>query len=296
MRDNSMDWKGFLAVFTLTLLWGVNYAAIRVSNTGLSPVFTTLLRSVIASLLGVLYCIATRQTVFHRDVRLFHGAVVGVLFGLEFVAIYLGILYTSTSRAAIFIYLSPFVVALGAHFLLGERLTPWKMAGLICAFVGVYFVAKGKPQSYTRLMLLGDLLEVAAAVLWGATTLYIKKYLSGTVHPINTFLYQFLFSIPVMLICAYILEPVWIIAVNRYVLSALIYQSVIVAFASYLVWFKLIHAYPVGSLSAFTFLTPVFGVLSGAAFLKEELTSMLISGLILVCLGIFLTNYRQGVT
>jgi drug/metabolite transporter (DMT)-like permease len=94
-----------------------------------------------------------------------------------------------------------------------------------------------------------------------------------------------------------VLEPVWVSgAIGNNVLVSLIYQSVIVAFASYLTWFKLIHTYPVASLSVFTFLTPVFGVASGVVFLGEDLTKGLVIGMACVCLGIYGTNYAKRST
>lgn len=139
-------------------------------------------------------------------------------------------------------------------------------------------------------MLAGDLLE-AAAVFWGLTTLYIKKHLAETVHPINTFIYQLLFSVPIIFVAACLIEPAWVVGdIGRGVLLSLIYQSVLIAFASYFVWFKLIHAYPVARLSVFTFLAPVFGVASGVIFLGEDLTKGLVIGLVCVCLGIYGTN------
>ena len=132
-------------------------------------------------------------------IMLFHGFMVGLLFGSEFVCIYLGLLYTDAARAIIFVYLSPFVVALGAHFFLkGDRLTPLKTAGLVLAFAGVVTVFYGRPKTAPKSMLLGDSLQIAGAILWGATTLYIKKYMAEKVHPVNTFLYQLVFSIPVL--------------------------------------------------------------------------------------------------
>lgn len=77
-----------------------------------------------------------------------------------------------------------------------------------------------------------------------------------------------------------VLEPVWILDVKVSAVSALVYSSVIVAFACYLTWFKLIHTYPVSQLSVFTFLTPVFGVLAGTMLLNEQLTSGLVFGLL----------------
>jgi drug/metabolite transporter (DMT)-like permease len=295
MTKDYIDLRGFITILMLTFLWGLNYPAIKFSNTGLSPIFTTFLRSSIASFFGIVYCIIIKQPLFHKGITLFHGFIVGMLFGLEFVCLYLGMLYTDAARSVIFIYLSPFVVAIGAHIFLKERLNTIKTIGLILAFLGIYLVFKGKPATHSRLMLLGDILEIMAAIFWGATTLYIKKYLAQKVHPINTFLYQLVFSIPVIFVCAYVLEDVWIRDINPLVIGSIVYQSVIVAFASYLMWFKLIHAYPVGKLSVFTFLTPIFGVFSGIFILKEQLTIGLISGLILVCIGIYCANYTKRV-
>jgi drug/metabolite transporter (DMT)-like permease len=295
MTKDRVDFTGFVLILTLTILWGVNYFAIKVTNWGLAPVFTAFLRSVIASVFGIGYCLIARQPLFHRDVRLFHGLVVGLLFGVEFVCIYLGLLYTNAARAAVLVYLAPFVVAAGAHLFLRERLNGVRTASLVLAFIGVCLVFAGKPLLHAESMLAGDLLEVAAAFLWAATTLYIKKYLAETVHPINTFIYQLLFSIPIIAVSTYLLEPVWVTgAIGKGVVLSLIYQSVIVAFASYLTWFKLIHTYPVGRLSVFTFLAPVFGVASGVVFLGEELTKGLVIGLVCVCLGIYGMNYGKA--
>ena len=293
MTKDRIDMNGFLIILLLTILWGLNYPAVKVSNTGLSPVFTTFLRSVIATFFGVIYCLVVKQPLFHRGTLLFHGAMVGILFGIEFVFLYIGLLYTNAARAAIFVYLSPFVVAIGAHLFLKERLNSLKITGLILAFLGIFLVFKGKPTAYNRLMFVGDLCEIMAAIFWGATTIYIKKYLAQRVHPINTFLYQLTFSIPIILIGALLLEDTWIKEFSMPVISSLFYQSVIVAFASYLAWFKLIHVYPVAQLSIFTFLTPIFGVLSGVIFMKDQLTMGLLLGLIVVCIGIYLTNYQK---
>ncbi len=293
MTKDHIDTQGFLAILVLTVLWGLNYSAIKLSNTGLSPVFTSFLRSVIASSCGIVYCMIIKQKLFHRGIVLFHGFIVGLLFGLEFVCLYFGLLYTDAARAIIFMYLSPFVVAAGAHVFLKEKLNIAKTIGLILAFLGIYFVFRGKPSTYNKLMLFGDLLTIMGAILWGATTLYIKKFLAEKVHPINTFLYQLVFSVPIIFICTLLLENTWIKHIDRYIVASLVYQSIIVAFASYFVWFKLIHRYPVAKLSAFTFLAPIFGVLFGVLFYKEQLTAWLVIGLILVCTGIYCANYKK---
>ena len=288
-----LDLKGFLILVLLTLLWGCNYPAVKISNLGFSPIFNALLRSSIASVLGILYCLSIKEPLFHRDKRLFHGLVVGLLFGVEFVCVYLGMFYTDAARAGILINTSPFIVVLGAYLFLKERLSILRIIGLVLAFIGVYLVFLGKPSTWNSSMLFGDVLELGAAVFWGATTIYIKKYLAGKVHPIHTFLYQLVFSIPIIFLCSYLLEEKWILNVNTSAVLALLYSSIIVAFASYLTWFKLIHTYPVSQLAVFTFLSPFFGVASGVVILGEQLTAGLVFGLLFVSGGIYLANYQK---
>ena len=289
-----LDLKAVVILTIVTLLWGFNHPAIKISNQGVSPIFASTLRSIVASICGLIYCLRKGEKVFHKDVMLFHGVMVGLLFGVEFACIYFGLLYTDAARSVLFVYLSPFVVAIGAHFFLkGDRLTFLKILGLVLAFTGIFVVLGLRPRTAKAGMYFGDILQIAAGVLWGATTLYIKKFMAKKVEPINTFFYQLFFSIPILLVVSIILEPKWIYKVDPYVVGSLFYQSVIIAFITYFVWFKLIHEYSVSRLSAFTFLTPIFGVFFGVFFLHEELTVSLMIGLPLVSAGIFLVNWRR---
>jgi len=293
-RKDHIDLVGVLMLVGLTMLWGVNYPVVKVTNLGLSPVFNSLLRSVIASILGILYCLSVKQRLFHRDIRLFHGFVVGLLFGSEFICIYVGLVYTDAARTAILLNLSTFVVALGAWAVVKEKLGTMRIIGMILAFLGAYMVLQGKPRTWTPVMLLGDIFAIGGAVFWGATTVYIKKYLAERVHPINTFLYQLVFSIPIIFVFAVILEPRWVIKITPFVIGGVLYSSIIVAFASYLVWFKMIHSYPISQLAVFTLLTPIFGTAASGLFLHEQMTTGLITGLVLVAAGIYATNRSKA--
>ena len=76
-------------------------------------------------------------------------------------------------------------------------------------------------------------------------------------------------------------------------LLALAYQIVVVSFASYIVWFWLITQYAPSKLAAFTFLTPVSGVLFGALILDEPVTGPILAALALIGGGIYLVNRGQ---
>jgi drug/metabolite transporter (DMT)-like permease len=272
-----LDLKAIITITILSALWGFNYTAIKFTNEGIAPVFASTLRSLIASICGVIYCLHQKQKLFHTDIMLFHGFIVGLLFGLEFACIYFGMLYTDAARSVVFVYTNPFVVAIGAHlFIRGDRLSVPKIIGLIIAFAGIYIVFQGRPKAAKETMLLGDVLQIMAAIFWGATTVYIKKFMAEKILPINTFLYQLIFSTPILFIVSLILERDWIYQINFSIVTFMFYQSIIVPFMSYLIWFKLIHAYSVSRLSALRFSIHLWGPLGS---FHEEFTASLMVGL-----------------
>ena len=228
---------------------------------------------------------------FARDGTLGWGTFVGVLFAGEFVFLYWSLVFTSASRAVLFIYMSPFIVALGAHFLIpGERLRRLQAVGFICAFAGMALAFGDALRFPTYRQLLGDAMALVAAILWGATTVAIKASRLATASPDKNLFYQLAISALLLPVISWAIGEPGIVAPTPLVLGMLAYQIIIVAFASYLTWFWLISRYPAGRLSSFSFLTPLFGLLAGALILGEPVTWALALALLLVALGIALVN------
>src|SRR5215217_5072133 len=158
----------------LCLSWGFNQIAVKLVLPDVPPMLQALSRSVGA--LPVLLAIGWWRGVklFERDGTLWPGLSAGVIFGIEFVLIYRGLLLTSASRAVVFLYTAPFFVALGSYLFLGERLRASQWGGLGLSFAGVA-LAIGVPQAdVDASVLLGDLLTVGGAALWAASTLVVK--------------------------------------------------------------------------------------------------------------------------
>ena len=234
-----------------------------------------------------------RHPLFERDGSLRGGLSAGLLFAAEFGCIFLGLRYTTASRMAVFIYISPFVVALGMPFIAhAERLKPLQMAGLVLAFAGVAWgFAEGfsKPAAGDR-QWLGDALGVTAGVLWGATTLAIRGSRLSTASAEKTLLYQLAISGLALAVAAALRSQPWAPALSALTWASLFFQVVIVTFASYLLWFWLVRHYPATRLASFTLLTPVFGLLLGALLLGEPITTRLVVALAAVAGGIVLVN------
>ncbi len=294
MYQAQLRWQPVVVLLILALIWGANMAIIKIGARELAPLFMAGLRSLVASACLYIWMKAKGVTLFPSKRVFLHGIVVGLFFGSEFGFIYVGLGYTLASRTYILLYTSPFFVALEAHFFLkGDQLNPWKAGGLILAFAGVVALFMRDLGSFSLSALPGDLMALAGGALWGSTTVYVKKYLSHRTVPLQTLFYQVFFSAPLLFFMSIVQEDS---IVGRFSLAAgfsVFYQCIIVAFLSYLVWFKLIHRHPVSLLHAFAFFTPVIGVfLSGALILGEVVSPSLIMALTLVSLGTVLVNRR----
>lgn len=283
---------GMLLLVLTSAVWGGNMVSIKFTNEGLPPVLAATLRSIVASVLMALYGRMKGERVFLPTEYLHHGIVIGCLFGLDFLFLYWGPTFTDASRSIIFLYTYPLWVALGAHFLLpGERLTTAKTIGLAAAFAGLIVVFGARSETLGPLYWVGDLMEVTAAIFWAATTIYIKRFIvDRPISHFQTLFAQLLFSVPILALGWAIFEWGVPVTPSLPVMLAFGYQAVITAFASYLLWFWLIHRYSVSKLTSFLFLVPLFGAIMSGLILGESLPVGLWIGLALVAVGIYLVN------
>ena len=292
-RQTRLDGVAVLSLVLCCFLWGLNQVAVKAALPQVPPLAQAALRSVGAALLVFGWARWRGIPLFQRDGTLKAGMLAGSLFAAEFACIFIGLQFTTASRMAVFIYLSPFVVALGMPFIArSERLSLPQIVGLVIAFGGVAWAfAEGftRPAAGDR-QWLGDALGVAAAVLWGATTLVIRATPLGRASAEKTLLYQLGVTALALGAASLLTEPPWDTQLLPLTWASLAFQMVVVSFASYLLWFWLVRHYAATRLAAFTLLTPVFGLLLGALLLGEQITPRLVTALVAVGAGIVMVN------
>ena len=197
---------------------------------------------------------------------------------------------SSTGSAAVFLYTAPFFVALGSYQVLGERLRASQWAGLALSFLGVA-LAIGVPQpEVDAKVLLGDLMIVGGGALWAATTLVAKGTNLRFAAPEKALAYQVALSIPILGLAAAISGEVMVRLPGPLALSLVIYQAIWVVGITFTLWFALVKVYSASKLSAFTFITPLFGVLASYLIMHDALTMVFGAAALLVIAGLFLVN------
>jgi drug/metabolite transporter (DMT)-like permease len=292
-RRTQLDGLAVVLLVGCSAVWGLGQVAAKVGLGGMPPLLQAGLRSLGATALLLAWAAWRGTPVWQRDGTWRGGLAAGSLFAAEFACIFIGLQYTSASRMAVFIYLAPFVVALGMPFIArSEKLHAAQMAGLALAFGGVVWAfAEGfAAPTLGPMQWVGDGLGLLAALLWGLTTLTLRGSKLATAAPEKTLLWQLGVSGVALTAAGLLHGETWPAVVGALPWAALAFQTVIVSFASYLVWFWLLRHYPATRISAFTLLTPMFGLLAGVLLLNEPLTLRLAVALVAVCGGIALVN------
>ena len=274
----------------LCLSWGFNQIAVKLVLPEIPPFLQGMLRSCGALVVIVLIALFRGVKLFARDGTLKAGLICGLMFGIEFVLIYRGLLLTSASRAVVFLYTAPFFVALGSYRLLGERLRPAQWGGLALCFVGVA-LAIGVPQpDVDANVLLGDLMIVGGGALWAATTLMVKTTRLIYAAPEKALGYQVAMSIPILGFAAWASGETIARVPGALSLGLMAYQAFWVVGLTFLLWFTLVKTYSASKLSAFTFITPLFGVAAGYFVMHDHLTLAFGAAALLVIAGLYLVN------
>lgn len=293
-RKSHLDGLAITLLVVCCAFWGFQQILIKSTVGEVPPLWQATLRFWGATVLLWLWCRRRGVALFARDGTLWPGLLAGLLFAGEFTGIYLGLMHTTASRLTVFLYTSPFVVALLLpRFVPSEKLRTVQWIGLCLAFasVAVAFsegLSNGKPSQ-----LLGDAIALAAGTLWGLTTLTIRTTRLATASAEKTLFYQVAVTAAVAPLLSLALGEPWGLSYSGHAWGSIFLQTVVGAFASYLTWMWMLRHYPATQMSSFVFLTPVFALLFGVGLLGEPLTLKLVLALVGVAVGILLVSRRQ---
>jgi drug/metabolite transporter (DMT)-like permease len=286
-----LDALAIIVTIGLCLSWGFNNVSIKLAIHDIPPLIQSSSRSAIAALIVFAWTQVRGIPLFKRDGTLKAGLLVGALFALEFLLIYRGLVWTTATRAVLFLYLAPFFVVIGSRWLVpGDHFSLPQWLGLLLSFVGIV-IAFGLPTpAADPRQALGDVMFVGAAMAWAATTLAIKASGLNRISAEKTLLYQLVVSAPLLGAGALIFGERMNAMPSAIAIGAFAYQTIWVVSVTFAVWFMLIVRYSAARLSVFTFLAPLFGVAAGHFVLNEPLTPAFAVAAVFVAAGLLLVN------
>lgn len=294
----ALDSKASGIMFGLCILWGLQQVVLKLAAPDISAVMQIALRSGLSALMVYpMIKLAKGTSLWGRD-YLAAGILVGLLFAAEFFLVAQALRFTSAAHTVVLLYTAPIFVALGLHWKLpAERLSLIQWLGIACAFFGIVIAFLFRPavsQAAASSALWGDVLALLAGVLWAATTIAVRLTKLAEAPATQTLFYQLFIAFLVLFPVAFFMGQA---TIHWSVLSltSLLFHTVVVSFASYLIWFWLLKKYLASQLGVFSFLTPIFGMCFGVVLLNEQLELNFLVGTCFVLMGVVAVSLHHKI-
>ncbi|MDC5320255.1 DMT family transporter [Acinetobacter baumannii] len=294
----NLDTRASALMVLLCMVLGLQQVVLKIAAPDISPIMQIALRSGLSAVLVLPLLWRDHSIHLFSYKQCKAGALIALFFSLEFYFVTQALKFTSTSHTVVLLYTAPIFVALGLHWKFPtERLNRAQWGGITLAFMGIiltfYPTTTATNAPALAQVLLGDLYALMAGLAWALSTIIVRLSPLAQAPATQTLFYQLFGCFVLLLLIAFLTNQTTIHFTTLAILS-LSFQTLIVSFASLLLWFWLLRNYLASRLGIFSFLTPLFGVLFSILLLEEKLEIKFIFGSILVLSGIVIMSLKQG--
>lgn len=273
-------------VILATSLMGSSFAIGKIGLTYISPLLLVGIRFTLAGFLMALWVGKKRLPSTSREwfkiflIGLFQTA--GVMG-----SIFLSLRTITAGESSILTFINPLLVVIMATFLLGIRYRISQWIGVLIGFLGVVVTLGGQVR-----LEVGILLGLGAALSWSIATILVKRW-GSKINVWTMTAYQMLFGGFLLLLMSVTIESPKII-INTTSVWVVLYLAILGSIVQFAAWYYLLHRGDPGKTSAFLFLAPFFGVLTGWLILGEIVQWYVYLGGLFIFIGIFLVNWNPS--
>ncbi|MCZ8534630.1 DMT family transporter [Psychrobacillus psychrodurans] len=276
--------KFTLLIILTTFLMGSSFAVGKIGLSYSSPLLLAGLRFTIAGFIMAVIVIVLKRPHPVSKGNWIKMLIIGTFQTAGVMGcIFLSLRTITASESSILTFTNPLLVVVFGTLFLKTSYKFYQWIGVLLGLVGVSIAVGAQIE-----LKIGVLFGILSAVFWAISTLLVKKW--GLLF--NTWVlsaYQMLFGGLLLLLGSFILEkPVFILNGNS--LFILLWLSIMSSIVQFAVWYYLLQKGDPGKTSAYLFLAPFFGVLSGWLLLGETLYPSIIVGGLFIIIGIYLVN------
>lgn len=285
-----------IACLLIVIVRGGNPVAIKVVLQALSPMQGAISRVAISGAGIGIFALAQGAELKPKRSELVPLAILSVVYGLQIGANQTGADFTSPVFVAILFNTYPIITNLVSSLVVAEdRLNPRRLLGLAIAFAGVTDVFLSRPESSLATNpLLGNSLVLAGSSLLALRVVYLRQ-LVLRVDYVKAVFWPLIGSLPLFLLgWAVIPDTAARTETNLTIWLALAFQGVVVGGVGQLAWVYLIRRHTPGTVTAFSFITPVSGLVLSSLYFQEAVPPALLAGFSAVLVGIALAVRRAG--
>ena len=289
LRENRVSSSAIAQLFAVAALWGSSFVVTKAGVAGIGPMGFSWTRIVMAAL-TLAVVLRLRGTPFPRGRRTWLRLAVMGLIGtaLPFALITWGMQYIDGGLGSVLNATQPLFTFLVAAALGDERLRWLRGAGLLLGFAGTLVLTIPSWGGGLRLNLLGELAVIAASVSYSLGAVYAGRILTDE-SPLSISFGQVTTS-ALWLLPMLLLEGLPSAAPDGITIAAILYTGVASTALAYIIYYSLLSRYGATSASSVTYVTPLFGLLTGWILLSETPTWHVILALALIFGGLLLVN------
>ncbi|MDA8133904.1 MAG: DMT family transporter, partial [Desulfobacteraceae bacterium] len=285
MQNDDMTVRASALTIFLCILFGANTVAIKLCLTGLGPFTAAGIRFVIAALAIYIWARLKKASLTLNRGQLGQMLILAAIFVVQLSCFYLGMGRTTASHGALISNVLPFIVLVLAHFFIpGDTITLQKGIGITLGFAGVLFLFLDE-QDLAGELKKGDLIVLAAVILWSSSAVYAKRIISGY-NVAQITLYPIVFGTPFFFAGAFLWDPQMIGDLTPTVVTSLLYQAIVSASFGFIAWNSLLQRFGATALHSFIFIMPLAGVLFGVLILGETITPHLAVSILCIVAGV----------
>jgi drug/metabolite transporter (DMT)-like permease len=296
MKTQPIGWRTTAIALVISMFWGANLIALKVSLTTFPPLWSAAWRMLCGVLAVGLW--ARSQSISMKPEPGEAGPllVLGLMFTGQITMLNIGTDLTSAASAVVLLNSHPIFTNLTSHFFVpADRLSGGRIAGLAIALAGIAIVAFGRPEErFAPQPVLGNGILIACAFLLASRMVYMR-HLVQKMEPVRAVWWEMALSLPIFFLLAGFLEKPLLQAVSWEPVLAILYQGTVVAGLCFIVWTYLLRKHSPGMLSMFGFAVPVFGIVLAALIFGEPISTRLLLGAIAVTVGILIVTRQQHV-
>ncbi|WP_259365433.1 DMT family transporter [Colwellia sp. BRX10-3] len=284
-----------IELLLLAAIWGASFMFMRVGAPEFGPIVFTTLRTGIAAIFLIMCLVLFKETKALKG-RWRDIFVVGALnTAIPFALFSFATLTLTAGTASVLNATAPMFGAIVAYLWLKDKLSLSAIFGLFIGFIGVYLLVSDNlhfgmeltEESVNKNALLPTLAAMLAALCYGISANYTKKYLS-TIKPLALAAGSQIAATAMLLPLSLFFIPETLPSTNA--IWSVILIGVICTGVAYILFFRLIAQLGPAKAISVTYLIPAFGILWGALFLGETISLMMVIGGSVILFGVALTT------
>lgn len=286
--------RGHLAAFVTILIWGTTFISTKVLLRFFAPIEILLIRFIIGY--AALWCVRPRRLRSVEKTQEWYFAAAGLCgITLYYLLENIALTYTLASNVGVIISIAPFFTAIFAWLFLHDRRPGARFfLGFLMAMAGIALLSFGQDANL-QVNPVGDLLGVAAAVIWAAYSILTKKISGFGYDTILTtrriFCYGLIFMIPISFVMGISVEMKDLAAGG--VLPNLLFLGLGASALCFVTWNTAVKHLGSVKTSVYIYMVPVITAVTSAVILHETLTATAVCGITLTLAGLFLSEKRE---